>query len=568
VAFRNHALYVQDDYALNRRLTVNLGLRWEYEAPLTERYNRGAFFDYETGNRYRTNQRYDFQRDVLGAGQLPAGSPAPVLSAPFQGGMGLTSMPGAGRGSTEARYRNFGPRLGVAYKLTDKMVLRSGIGVIYAGYGGNATNVNQLSLQPFFNTRGTALITEDNGRSYRATLSNPFPGNSGLLPGTNDPKVVIERSLGASYQAYAYNHRPSYEISYNFGLQRQVGRWVFEASFIGNRGVHLYFSSHPYVNTLDTKYLSLGRLLDVSVANPFYNAGMPDNGTQLTRSTIPYKQLLSRYPHLVGGVQTLQLPAGNSQYFAGFFRAERRLSNGLSVLLSYTVSKLLEDTGGKAGAGTSLPQDGISFRELRGLSVQDIPQKLVATYLYELPIGKGKRWMGNPHSLGQKMAGAVVGGWKLGGFTMLESGYPLVITQTTRNVTGVGYGLLRPTLAGDYHTTSGVRDAVGFPNQARAPYLNKTAFRVTPLYSFGTVPRILPDMRQPRYSQTDMAIMKEFRFGETKFVQVRLETQNFFNHPVFQLAGADLDIQSATFGYFSGTSSSPRNVQFGARFVF
>ena len=568
VSFRNHALFAQDDFKLNRKLTLNLGLRWEYEAPMTERYDRLAFIDYGADNGYRINPSYDFQRDVIGKGQLPAGSPAPNLSGPFLGGLGVTSQPGVGRGGTKARYRNFGPRLGLAWQLTDTTVLRTGFGIIYSGYTGNASGTGSLSLQPFFRNTGAALITEDNGRTYRASLSNPFPQNVGILPGTNDPAEIIARSIGAGYYGYEYNHRPSYEISYNFGLQRQVGRWVFESTFIGNRGVHLYVGGNPFVNTLDPRYLALGSLLERPVANPFYNAGLPENGNIITRPTIPYKYLLSSHPHLVGSARTLQRASGNSQYLAGFFRAERRFASGFSLLLSYTVSKLIEDTNAKTGSRFSLPQDGKSFRDIRGLSVQDIPQKLVVTYLYEIPVGRGRQFLGGPQSAGGKVLEAIAGGWKVGGFTILQSGYPLQITQSTNNPSGTGYGPLRPTLVGDYRNDTGVRDAVGFPTQAQGRYLNREAFAITPQYSFGTVPHVLPNLRQPRYNQTDLAIMKDFRFTETMYLQVRLEAQNAFNHPVFELGNNEQNIQNANFGYFNATASSPRNVQFGARFVF
>ncbi len=568
VGYRYHALYAQDDIKLTQKLTLNLGLRWEYEAPMTERYDRLAFIDYGIDNGYRVNPSWDFTRDVIGKNQLPAGVPVPDLAAPFRGGMGLVTMPGMGRGNTEPFYGAFGPRLGLAYQLDDKTVLRTGFGVISAGYTGNASGTSSLSLQPFFRDTGGALITEDNGRTYRATLTNPFPGGVGIIPGTNDPKEVIAKSIGASYYGYERGHRPSYDISYNFGVQRQVGRWLLEGSFVGNRGVHLYMDGNPYVSTLPPEYLSLGALLEKPVTNPFYNAGLPENGYIITRPTIPYKYLLKTRPHLVGDVRVLRRPSGNSQYLGGFFRVERRFAQGLSVLVSYTVSKLIEDTNGKASSRYALPQDGVSVEDIRGLSVQDIPQKLVATFQYELPVGRNKAVLGTPQGTGLKVLEGILGGWRVGGFWMIQSGYPLQITQKTQFPSGLGYGPLRPTLVGDYHAGTPVRDAVGFPGQAQARYLRKEAFAVTPKYEFGTVPHVLPDLRQPRFNQLDLAIMKNFRLGEQRYIQVRLEAENFLNHPVFELGNNEQNIEHANFGYFNATANSPRNMQFGARFVF
>jgi hypothetical protein len=241
-------------------------------------------------------------------------------------------------------------------------------------------------------------------------------------------------------------------------------------------------------------------------------------------------------------------------------------SSGAGV---YTASKLIENTPGKASSAYGLPQDGKSLSDIRALSVQDIPQKLVATYLYDLPFGKGKRWINDVSSGARKALDAAIGGWAVSGFTIIQSGYPLQITQNDNYTGGMGLGRLRPTLvAGQIRTSANVRDAVGFANQARGAYLNRAAFAVTNRYGVGTVPTVLPNLRQPRFNVTDLAVMKNFRFKERMQVQVRLESQNAFNHPVFNLGASDLNIQSATFGYMNSVISQPRNMQFGARFMF
>jgi hypothetical protein len=273
-------------------------------------------------------------------------------------------------------------------------------------------------------------------------------------------------------------------------------------------------------------------------------------------------------PHL-SGVRVLQKPDGNSVYLAGFFRVERRFSSGFGVGAAYTVSKLIEDTAAKTGTVYGLPQDGRNFRDLRGLSVQDIPQKLALSYLYELPIGRGRRLLGNPEGIGSKVLEGIAGGWQISGFSIIQSGYPLQITQSDDFISGLGYGKLRPTLVGDYKAnTADVSDAVGFPAEVKGRYVNRDAFRVTPRFQFGNTPPVLPNMRQPRWNQTDLAIMKKFRFTERRFLELRGEARNAFNHPIFQLGNNELNIQNANFGTFQSTASDPRNVQVGARFVF
>lgn len=570
LSFRNHAFFVQDDWRVNKKLTVNLGVRWDYEAPMTERYDRLGAIDFNADSGIRSNTSWNFARDVVGAGQLPAGVPAPTIQGPFVGTPARINAGNfSGRGGTRPVVTNYGPRLGMAYQINDKTVFRAGFGIIYAGYTGNASGSDSLSVQRFFRATGSSLITLDNGQSAFASLSNPFPNDAGLIRATNDPEEVRRRYQGNNAFLYAYNMRPSYEISYNAGFQRQIGKWALEGTFVGNRGVALYYEGNPWVNPIDTGFLALGATLERPVANPFFGAGNTENGNQLTARTIPFKQLLRPQPHLVGDVRTLRLPVGQSTYLAGFFRAERRYSNGLSVLISYTVSKLIENTPGKAGSAYGLPQDGRTWSDLRGVSVQDQPQKLVATYLYDLPVGKGKRWLGTPQGAGGRVLDGITGGWSISGFTTIASGYPLQITQNDNYTGGMGLGRLRPSLAGGaIRTGASVSDAVGFPNQARQPFLNRGAFSVTPRYGVGTAPPILPNLRQPTFNVTDLAVMKNFRFTERVFLQVRLEAQNAFNTPIFNLGGNDLNIQSATFGFMNSVISTPRNMQFGGRFVF
>jgi hypothetical protein len=570
VSFRNHGFFVQDDFKITSKLALNLGLRWEYEAPMTERFDRLITFDYSGESGVRSNPGWSFERDIIGTGQLPAGSPAPQVSGPYTGSFArVAAGQFPGRGNSQQRFGNYGPRLGLAYQLRSGTVLRSGIGILYSGYTGNASGSDSLSIQRFFRTTGAALITPDNGQTYIARLSDPFPRDTGLIFATNDPAEVVRRYQGNSGFSYQYDHRPSYEVSYNFGLQQQVGRWVFEGTLIGNRGVNLFVGGNPWVNPIDTRHLPLGATLERSVANPFFNAGNAENGTILTQRTIPYKYLLRPMPHLVGDTRILQRATGQSTYLGGYFRAERRYSNGLSLLISYTVAKLLENTSAKTGSTYGLPQDGRDFNDIRGVSVQDQPQKLVATYLYELPVGSGKRWLGKPQTGGGKVLDYIAGGWAISGFTTLAKGYPLQIQQNDNYTGGMGLGRLRPTLlAASIRTDAGVDEAKGLPGQATARYLNPAAFAVTQRYGAGTVPSVLPNIRQPWFNVTDLALMKNFRFNDRMSLQIRLEAQNAFNTPIFNLGAADLNIQSATFGYFNSVISQPRNMQFGGRFTF
>ncbi len=572
VLFANHGAFIQDDFKVNRKLTLNLGLRWEYEAPETERFNRIVSVDPTLDSGVKTNPAFNWQRDVIAAGALPSSVPTPNLSGPFMGSMALVNSPVRDtRNGSDPYYLNFGPRLGLAYQVDSKTVFRSGFGILYSGYTGNASGTGSLAISNYINSSGGASITRDGGQTNFATLSNPFPSDYGLYPAVTDWNTTRDLYLGTYAYGYLPDHRPSYEISYNAGLQRTVkDDWLFEGSFVGNRGVHLYVGGNPSLATMPSQYLSLGSaVLEKQVANPFYGTLPASNTSLLAQKTIAYKYLLNDMPHWPGGsLRSLQRSTGTSQYFGGYFRVERRFKSGLSLQMAYTVSKLIEDTNAKTSSAYGLPQDGKTFSDMRGLSVQDIPQKFVATYLYALPFGRGQRWLKDTSSTGMKFLDAIAGGWKLAGFTIIQSGYPLQIRQSDNFTGGLNYGPLRPTLVGDYNTSTSVADATGAPATGKPTYLNKAAFALTPRYEFGTLPTILPDARQPRYNQTDFAIMKDFRFTESKFLQIRLESSNFFNHPLFQLDANAQNIQRSEFGYFQTQLNAPRTMQFGARFVF
>jgi hypothetical protein len=565
-------LYVQDDYKVSRRLTVNLGLRWEYEAPETERFNRIVYVDSKADSGLKVNPNFNWQRDVIAAGYLPSSVPTPNLTGPFPGVVGLVSSSArSSRNGTDPYWKNFGPRLGMAWQIDSKTTLRAGFGILYSGYTGNASGTGSLAINNYINSSGTATITKDGGQTVFGTLANPFPGNYGLNPAITDWNAMKDLYLGTYAYGYELDHRPSSEMSYNIGLQRTLkDTWLFEGSFVGNQGRHLYVGGNPALGTMDSPNLALGATpLEKQVPNPFYGMLPASNTSALAQKTIAYKFLLnSEIAWPGGGLRSLQRSTGSSHYTGGMFRVERRFKAGLSLQVAYTISKLIEDTSAKTSSAYGLPQDGKSFQDIRNLSVQDIPQKFVATYLYALPFGKGQKWMRDTSTGGRKVLDAIAGGWKVAGFTIMQSGYPLQIRQNDNFTGGLNYGPLRPTLVGDYMTGTSIGDATGAPATGKPRYVNLAAFQVTPRYQFGTSPSTLPNMRQPRYNQTDLAIMKDFHFGEAKFLQVRLDSTNFFNHPLFQLDANAQNIQRSEFGYFQSQMNGPRTMQFGARFVF
>jgi len=560
-AWTNHGAYLQDDIRLTRQLTLNVGLRWDFEAPATERFNRLWFWDETIATGWKTNAAYDWKRDVVDKGLLPAGAPAPQLGQAFTGYVGFPLTPAyPGRGSSRAYWRNFSPRVGFAWQAMPRTVLRGGYGRFSNGFTGRASGSGSAGMHPFVVARGGMVTTVDSGRTVAATIDNPFPGGNGLRPSTNDPKEIIDGNAGQALGSiYPWRKKPAYDDSFNFSVQRELpARTVLEVSYAGNRGHRMNTRTVRVLNYLPAQYLSLGAQLRKAIPNPFVGSnlpitsGTPSNALQRA-ATIEYQNLLTTYPPAVT-INMNHFNAADSWYNALYLRMEKRMSHGLSFQGAYTLSKLVTDIEGQ-------PQDGVTVRDIRALSVDDFPHKFVMSWLYELPVGEGCAFLSDPATVGGKILNGVAGGWRLAGIYQYLSGAPLRVTQSSATM---GTGLnQRPSIVGAYRKVEDVYRSVGLSGQTAARYVNKDAFAVTPAYTIGTAPYYFPDLRVPSRQPWDLSLMKVFPLTEKLRLQLRLEAENAFNQVSF--AGPTMNIQSAAFGTIENTQSGARLVQIGGR---
>ena len=560
-AWTNHAAYVQDDIRITSRLTLNLGIRWDFEAPATERYNRLWFWDDDIATGWRTNPSYDWKSQVVDRGLLPADAPVPKLGQPYSGYVGFPLTPAyPGRGSSYAYWKNFSPRLGAAWQVTAKTVIRGGWGRFYNGFTGRASGAGSAGLHPFVTARGSMVTTVDGGRTVAATIDNPFPNDNGLRPSMNDPEQIIRAIAGQALGSiYHWRKKPAYDDSFNFSVQRELpASAVIEVSYAGNRGHRLNTTTARVLNYLPVEYLPLGALLRRTIPNPFVGSNLPVSpwtpSDALQRApTIEYQRLLATLPHAVT-INMNHYNVADSWYNAMFVRLEKRLTHGLSLMGAYTLSKLVTDIAGQ-------PQDGRTVRDVRALSEDDVPHRLVLAFLYELPAGKGRRWLSDASGAHGKLLQGLLGGWRVAGIYDYVSGRPLQITQSSQT-TGLGLNQ-RPSVAGSYRRVDDVRKAVGLPGQTAALYVNREAFVVTPPYTLGTAPFRMPNLRGPSRQPWDLSLMKTFPLGERARLQLRVEAQNAFNQVFF--ADPDTNIQSAAFGTIASTQTDPRLLQIGAR---
>jgi hypothetical protein len=310
--------------------------------------------------------------------------------------------------------------------------------------------------------------------------------------------------------------------------------------------VKLLFGTTYELDALPPAYLALGNQLLQPVANPFF--GIITNGS-LSGPTIPYGQLLRPFPEYTG-VEGVQPTTASSSYNAFVISANHRFSNGIQFLLSYTWSKYLTDSEGPEGWTNGQAQSVQNWYDAsleKSVMSDDIPRSLVASYIYELPVGNGRHFA--PSS---KVVDAVIGGWQVAGISSFKDGFPLAITNATNNSNSFG-GNQRPNVIGD--------PSLSNPNIYQ--WFNVSAFAQPAPFTFGNAPRTLPYLRAQGTINTDLTLQKYWGlWNEASRLQLRAEFYNLFNRPQFFAPGTTFG--TSTFGVVPGALAA-RSIQFGMK---
>jgi hypothetical protein len=350
--------------------------------------------------------------------------------------------------------------------------------------------------------------------------------------------------------------------TWNFGVQKSfAGNFLIDTNYVGTKGTHLYFGQGDVVSELDPlapQYWSLGRnTLTSSVPNPFYGIITNPASTSFNQPTIQLNRLLRPYAAYtsVGGYRASRNIA-NSIYHAVTLKYEKRFSKGLSVIAHYTVSKMISDSDVSGSdvdfiAGNSSIQDYFNLRNERALAAFDVPQRLVVSFDYQLPVGRGR-------ALGKSMnrvLDAVVGGWELSGIVSAASRTPLGISQSASTL---WIGSQRPNQIGDPSMPGPVRDKLN-------NYFNVKAFQTIGPDLIGNTPRFLSTYRGPNLVNEDATLMKNFSITERKYVQLRLEAYSVTNSP--QWGNPDTGFGGTSFGQITSAGGA-RSVQVAAKFYF
>jgi Carboxypeptidase regulatory-like domain/TonB dependent receptor len=516
--------YVQDDFKVSSRLTLNLGLRYEVETGRSEREDRLSWFDPSAAS------------PIASRVGLPA----------LRGGLKFAGVDGNPRRQKDTDFNNFGPRVGFAYTLDPKTVMRGGYGVFYLPMTGDDTGRN-LGGEGFF--AATSYVSSlDGGITPAGRLSNPFPNGLNQPPGSSQGLLTL---LGQDIITVLRNDRTAYAQEWNLNLQRELpGGFLFDIAYAGMKGSKLPIDLQ--LNQLPDQHLTLGPQLLQRVPNPFF--GLVTVGP-LSQATVTRGQLLRPFPQF-GNVNVRAVHQGSSIYHALQVKVERRFSHGFSLLGAYTFSKLLTDAGSRLAINFASPgiQNSNNLSAERSLGNVDIPHRAVLSYNWELPFGSGRALLSGAHGA----LGWLVSGWQVNGITTIQSGPPLGLTTAVNQTNSFGGGS-RPNSSGQSARLEGpVVERLG-------RYFDTSVFSQPPAFTFGNTARTLPDVRAPGSVNFDFSVFKNISLGGRAKAQLRVEAFNLFNHPNF--GGPGTTFGTSTFGVISSAADA-RVVQLGLKLLF
>jgi hypothetical protein len=507
--------FLQDDWKVTPKLTLNLGLRYEYESPRTERYNQLDTFNYNIA------------------------SPLQAPGLNLKGALTFVGVNGASRFQGNPDRNNVSPRLGFAYRLDSNTVLRGGGGIFYASTQGVGTGSAGFGSTGF--TAQSTQVTSLDGVTPATFLNNPFP--NGLSQPTGS-KLGPATALGQAITYSELGDVVPYSEQWNFNIQRIMpGAVLLEAGYAGSHGLKL--PVNLLLNQLPDSALALGTALQAQVPNPFY--GQISTGV-LSTPTIARAQLLRPFPQY-DTVTAVNSTWANSIYHALQIKAEKRYSKGLTITGSYTFSKLIDyDIGAFAGEtlGGGAIQDYTNLRASRSVSQVDQPNRFIANAVYELPFGKSL------HGIARN----VIAGWEVGAILSLFSGGPIGITSATNNTFSQGGGQ-RP-------NWTGVNPSVSNPTPDH--WIDASQFSNPPAFTFGNVGRTLADLRDAGTKELDFSVHKSVNLTERLKLQFRTEVFNITNTP--QFAPPNSVYGNAQFGVVSAQSNLPRIVQFALKLIY
>lgn len=577
-----YAGYVHNDWRVTPKMTLNLGIRWEYETPDVERNAKQAVaFDFSATNAVTASGAAAYKSVAPSNSLLPS-------SVNPTGGFIFANTNGYGLAPYTAPKWDFSPRLGFSYALSQKTVMRGGYGIFYdslnsyylsGGNGGSSTTflVPQLGYSSVSSVIGPSYSSAT-GRTFTA-LADPFP--NGLTPASGN-SLGTSTALGQNVQFLDPHPHMPYNQRWSFGFQHQFGGFIAALDYVGNHGVHLpagqisqgtntggfEYNNVPvqYYSTVDGAYDQAEniRLSTTAVTNPFYKLLPSNSANSLGSKTVSVAQLLRPYPEFAS-INSYKME-GMSIYHSLQAQIQRRFSSGLSLTAAFTWSRTLDAT-------TYL--NSTDVQPWYGLSTVDRPLRYSMSGIYQLPWGRGRRWLSGSHSI----VAQAVGGWQIQGVYQIQSGAPLNFTRND-----VWYGNGNPgnsAWSRSRYKASIAKGGVGYwfdTSQWLQPASNISsgipgvavqtcptdsaicAYNFPGTYQIRHFPLRFNTLRADNMNQADVGLQRVFQLWKLGTLQIRGEAINVLNHPVY--SAPNTDPENSQFGQIRSQANQPRVFQF------
>ena len=566
VYYNSYGFFVDDTFQATRKLTISAGLRWDQPGALAEANGNDTVFLPNKPSPLGTilNPATGQQQKLMGTVALPGTSDWPSKREDY------------------LHWKLFSPRLGVAYRVSEKTVLRAGYGISYPPtvLSQDGPNLSPVNNAPTFYPGSTAGLS----------VSNPYPASVGGIHQPLRRKATPADFYGQGVFVMRVPGDPmAYVQQWNAAVERQIGKSAsLTVAYAGSKGTHLQMQGWATVsnigrNQLPDQYFSLGTgsgpgQLNEMLSNPFA-ALLPTSQTFLSAPTISRGQLLRPYPQY-NRVLQLDPHLGRSNYKSLQTSFMKRFSGNGILSVAYTWSKLMANTDASSAFldegfifGGSAQDNNHPEREY-SVSSYDVPHNLSIGYGVDLPFGRGKHFMGDAHGV----ANAIVGGWRVNGITTLRSGVPISVYQifigSTLSNLGGGQGYfgaqglwMRP----DYTPGCSLKTSGSRQQRAATGWFNKSCFspvNTASVVRFGNEPRNLDGVRMDHMNNWDLSIAKRNDITERVYMQFTAEFFNAFNHVRFGAPDNNISDPPNLFGTITSQANPPRAIQFGLRVGF
>ena len=535
--------FVQDDFKVTPKLTLNLGLRYEFETPLHERFNRSTL-GFDTS----------YTQDINAAAQAAYAAIYPTITFPelpasalvLKGGMTFAGQNGNSGGLYKTPKNVFMPRFGLSYQLSSNTVIRTGGGMFAGFLGERRGDVYQNG----FSQTTNMVQTNDNGLTWLTTIANPFPNGVSEPKGNADG---LKTYLGQGFSYFTQDPKIPLTMRWEFGVQHEFKGFVLETNYVGSKTNHIEITRNinalprKYWSTMQTRDDTWNNYLTATFSNPMYNLVPGNSQGTYTSKTISRQTLLSPYPAFGANAINNQENTGYSWYHSLQISLQKRFSKGYTIQGSYTLSKWMQAVN---------LLNSVDLAPIREISDADSPHRFNISGVWELPFGKGKALLAS----GNGFVSRLVGGWQASGIWNFQSGFPLAWNNVI-----------------DYQDPSLIR----MPLSERTPehWFNITGIETVSnkqLLSnqLRTWPLRFATLRRQRMNNVDLALIKDTRITEGTTIQFRAEALNACNHPYFPSPNMTIttarSITDSGFGQISASSTDnyARRLQLSLRLNF